>query len=120
MGLKGSFNDPGLAFRRRLARSVIQKVSKRKMTTTTRAPTVMPAMAPGAKPPESSDGKVLFVPEFRDGAGGSVVFEGVPVVVAPSAGFVALGKALALSASVQGIDFVYGEININSQTSFSC
>jgi len=97
MGLKGSSSDAGLAFRCRLARSVTQKMSNRIMTTTTREPTVTPAIAPGPKPPESLDDRaVVLATGGRDGPGSSVVFEGISVFVVPG---VALGKALILSAS---------------------
>ena len=75
MGLKGSSSDPGLALRRRLARSIAQKTSNRMMTTTTREPTVTPAIPPGLNPPESEslDGEVEEEAGGRDGPGGSVI-----------------------------------------------
>lgn len=113
MGLKGSLSDPGLAFRCRLARSIIQKMSNKMMTTTTREPTVTPAIAPGPKPPESLDEEVEEAgATARDGPGSSVVVEGISVFVAPGAKSVALGEALTLSASVQDISFVRSSINI--------
>jgi len=65
----------------------------------TRAPTVIPAIAPGLNPPELLDGGGSLAIGVSDGADDSVITERVSVFVMLGVGLAALGEALALSAS---------------------
>lgn len=79
------------------------------MTTTTREPTVTPAIPPGPNPPESLDAEVEVEAGGRDCPGGTVmIVEGISVLVVPGAESVVLGEALALSASVLNLSFACG------------